>query len=172
MPIIARLQGCLFKFIQKQPQTPEVFIIGSQLTISSDLCRCNVRELKECSQKFRTNCKIHKEKTCVRVFFTNFIKKRNFGTCFSVNFAKFIELLFHSTPLFTLQSWRLLLLFIDLSLTYFSPLSSYRQATIGNLYSLSLFYFLTNFYYSCSYLSSLLFLLPKTKFVSSFAFVL
>ena len=51
--------------------------------------------------------------------------------------------------------WRLLLLVIDLSLNFLSPL-----------------YNLVIFYDSCSYLSSLLFLIPKTEFVSFFAFVL
>ena len=43
---------------------------------------------------------------------------------------------------------------------------------IGTLYSVCLFYNLAIFYDSCCYLCSLLFIIPKTKFVSSFACVL
>ena len=61
-------------------------------------------------------------------------------------------------------------LFIDLSRSHL-PFTSLQLAK-GTLYSACLFYNLAIFYDSCSYLSSLLFLIPKTEFVSSFAFVL
>ena len=91
---------------------------------------------------------------------------------FSSEFCEISKNIFftsYRTPLLILkQPWRLsLLLLFYLSLTFLSPFCS--QLAIGTLYSVSLFYKLTNFYDSCSYLSSLLFLLPKTEFVSSFA---
>ena len=57
-------------------------------------------------------------------------------------------------------------LFIDLSRSHL-PFTSLQLAK-GTLYSACLFYNLAIFYDSCSYLSSLLFLIPKTEFVSSF----
>ena len=93
--MMPRLPGCLFKFIQKQPPQPVVFIlqVGSQLT---SLSLTGARKLERCSQKFLTK---FTRKTPVRVSFSNFIKrdfgrdffKRDFGTCFSVNFAKFLR---------------------------------------------------------------------------------
>ena len=100
------------------------------------------------------------------------VKKRLFHL-FSSEFYEISKNIFftsYRTPLLILQSWRLpLLLLFYLSLTFLSPLCS--QLAIGTLNSVSLFYNLTNFYDSCSYLPSLLFLLPKTEFVSSFALV-
>ena len=94
-----RLPGCLFKFIQKQPPDIRgVHSIGRQLAIQfiSDWCKKTEKVFLEISHK------IHKENTCVRVSFSNFIKrdfgrdffKRDFGTCFSVNFAKFLRIPF------------------------------------------------------------------------------
>ena len=103
----------------------------------------------------------HKENTCVRVSFSNFIKrdfgrdffKRDFGTCFPVNFAKFLR-----TPFSQLLACSLgdccffLLIFISPSF----HLIVASQLQVPYIYSVSLFYNLTNFYDTCSYLSSLL----------------
>ena len=115
--------------------------------------------------------KIHKENTCVTVSFSNFIKKRDFGTGFPVNFAKFLRTPFshNRTPLSYLA------VLATAASFYWSfsnlPFTS-LQLAIGTLYSVNLFYNVTNFCDSCSYLPSLLFLLLKTEFVSGFAFVL
>ena len=111
--------------------------------------------------------KIHKENACVRVSFSNFIKRdfgRDFGTCFPVTFAKFLR-----TPFSQLLACSLgdccffLSIFISPSFHLFVASS----LSVPYIYSVSLFYNLTNFYVSCSFLSSLLFILPKTEFVSS-----
>ena len=91
-----------------------------------------------------------------------------------MNFAKFLR-----TPFSRTEPEHLLPTDLEILTTaasfYWSfshlPFTSLRLA-IGTLYSVSLFYSLTKFNDSCSYLSSLLFLLPKNEFVSSFAFVL
>ena len=119
--------------------------------------------LKMCLQKFLT--KFRRKTPVLESLFKNLLKKETLVQLFSCEFCEISKNTFFTEHL--LQSWRLLLLFIDLSLTFLSPLCS--QLAIGTLYSVSLFYNLTNFYDSCSYLSSLLFLLPKTEFVSSFA---
>ena len=94
--MMPRLPGCLFKFIQKQPpDTRGVHSIGRQLAIQfiSDWCNKTEKVFLEISHK------IHKENTCFIVSFSIFIKrdfgrdffKINFGTRFSVNFAKFVR---------------------------------------------------------------------------------
>ena len=94
--MMPRLPGCLFKFIQKQPpDTRGVHSIGRQLAIQfiSDWCKKTEKVFLEISHK------IHKENTCVIVSFSIFIKrdfgrdffKIDFGTRFSVNFAKFVR---------------------------------------------------------------------------------
>ena len=94
--MMPRLPGCLFKFIQKQPpDTRGVHSIGRQLAIQfiSDWCKKTEKVFLEISHK------IHKENTCVRISFSNFIKRHfcrdffkiDFGTCFPVNFAKFLR---------------------------------------------------------------------------------
>ena len=115
----------------------------------------------------------HKENTCARVSFSNFINeifgreffKRDFGTCFPVNFAKFLRTPFSQLLACSLgDCYFFLLIFISPSF----HLIVASQLQVPYIYSVSLFYNLTNFYDSCSYLSSLLFL-PRTEFVSSFA---
>ena len=172
-----RLTGCLFKFIQKQPPFYRYVgvhhFIGRQFAIQfiSDWCK---KTEKVFFQKFLTK---FTRKTPVHTSFSNFIKrdfgrdffKIDFGTCFPVNFAKFLR-----TPFSQLLACSLgdccffLLIFISPSFHLFVA----SQLQVPYIYSVSLFYNLTNFYDSCSYLSSLLFLLPKTEFVSSFAFAL
>ena len=174
--MMPRLTGCLFKFIQKQPtDTRGVYSIGRQVAIQFISDRCKKTEnrkgfLRNFSQNSQGN-------TCVIASFSNFIKRNfcrdffkiDFGTCFPVNFAKFL-----GTPFSQLLACRLgdccffLLIFISPWFHLFVA----SQLQVPYIYSVSLFYNLTNFYDSCSYLSSLLFLLPKTEFVSSFAFVL
>ena len=94
--MMPRLTDCLFKFIQKQPpHTRGVHSIGRQLAIQFifDWCKKTEKVFLEISHK------IHKENTCVRVSFSNLIKrdfsrdffKIDFGTCFPVNFAKFLR---------------------------------------------------------------------------------
>ena len=107
--------------------------------------------------------KIHKENTCVRVSFLKYIKKETLAQLFSCEFCKISKNTFfteHHLP------WRLLFLFIDLSLTltFLSSLCASCRYFILSVSVLQLSYF----YNSCSYLSSLLFLIPKTEFVSSF----
>ena len=108
--------------------------------------------------------KIHKENTCVRVSFLKYIKKETLAQLFSCEFCKISKNTFFTEHL--LQSWRLLLLFIDLSHSHLPSTSLYLVT--GNLYSVCLFYNLAIFYDSCSYLSSFLFLITKIEFVSSF----
>ena len=151
-----RLPGCLFKFIQKKPL--EVFIL-----------LVYVRKLKRCSQKFLT--KFSRKTPVLESLFKNLLKKRLWRSCFPVNFASF----FSQNNFCNLgDCQQMLLLFIDLSLslslTFLNQVARYSQVAI--LYLLCLFYNLAIFYDSCSYLSGLLFLIPKTEFVSSFAFVL
>ena len=121
--MIPRLPGCLFKFIQKQPpDTRGVHSIGSYL-VYLDWCKKTEKVFLEISHK------IHKENTCVRVSFSNFIKrdfgrdfsKIDFSTYFPVNFAKFIR-----TPFSQLLACSLgdCCFFIDLYLTFVSPLCS------------------------------------------------
>ena len=117
--------------------------------------------------------KIHKENTCVRVSFSNLIKrdfsrdffKIDFGTCFPVNFAKFLRTPFSQNTSCSLGDCCFFLL-IFLSPSFHLFVASYRYLI------LSVSVLQAIFYDSCSYLSSLLFLIPKTEFVSSFAFVL
>ena len=94
--MMPRLPGVYLNLSRSSHQTPEVFIlqVGSQLSIQfiSDWCKKTEKVFLEISHK------IHKENTCVRVSFSNFIKrdfgrdffKRDFSTCFPVNFAKFL----------------------------------------------------------------------------------
>ena len=150
-----RLPGCLFNFIKNQP--PEVFIL---LMVYVQLYKKTEKLFLEISHK------IHKENTCVlESLFKNLFKKRLWRSCFLVNFADFFS---ENTSCNLGDCQQMLLLFIDLSLTFLSELA----CQVAILYSLCQFYNLAIFYDSCSYLSSLLFLIPKTEFVSHFAFML
>ena len=98
--------------------------------------------------------KIHKENTCVIASFSNFIKrdfgrdffKIDFGTCFPVNFAKFLRTPFSQNTSSIFLSCSLgdccFFLLIFLSPSFHLFVATY---TIGTLYSVSLFYNLTNF---------------------------
>ena len=164
-----RLPGCLFKFIQKQPpDTTGVHSTQSQLaTTISDWCVKKTEKVQKCLTKFRRKTPIVLEssfqillkKRLWHLFFCEFceICKNNFLTepehLFSCNLGDccfFLILLIFLWPSF--------LLFV----------ASYRYLILCE----SALQLKTNFYDSCSYLSSLLFLLPKTEFVFSFAFVL
>ena len=101
------------------------------------------------------------QNTCVTVSFLKFIKKETLAQLFSMNFAKFLSI--RTLVSQNASCWQLMLLFIDFSRTFFSPL----QLVIGTLHSVCLFYNLAIFH--DSYLSSVLFLIPKIEFVSSFA---
>ena len=156
--MMSRLPGCLFKFIQKQP--PGVFILLLYLRKKTEMERVVLRNFSQNSQR---------KHLCVRVSFLKSIKKETFAQLFSSEFRDFF---FHRTILAIMATASnkccfFLLLFFSTSL---SQLARYSQVAI--LYSLCLFCNLAIFYDSCSYLSSVLFLIPKTEFVSSFAFVL
>ena len=102
--------------------------------------------------------KIHKENTCVRVSFSNFIKKETLALV--IDFPpKFLRTAFSENT-----SSIFLAVFATAAATLSDLPFSSLQLGIGTLYSVSLLYNFT--------ISSLLFLLPKTEFVSSFAFVL
>ena len=102
--------------------------------------------------------KIHKENTCVRVSFSNFIKKETLALV--IDFPpKFLRTAFSENT-----SSIFLAVFATAAATLSHLPFSSLQLGIGTLYSVSLLYNFT--------ISSLLFLLPKTEFVSSFAFVL
>ena len=104
--------------------------------------------------------------------FKNLLKKRLWHSCFPVNFAKFLRTPFSQNTSCSLGDCCFFLL-IFLSLTFLSPLCTVQLCSqLAILYSLCLFQNLAIFYDCCSYLSSLSCLIPKTEFVSSFAFVL
>ena len=99
------LPGCLFKFIQKQP--PQVFILLLYVQKTEKL-------FLEISHK------IHKENTwavCQSLFLNIFLKR-------DLNFANFFS---HKTSCNLGDCQQMLLLFIDLSLTFLSQLPSQRQ---------------------------------------------
>ena len=64
--------------------------------------------------------KIHKENTCVSqsLFFFKFIKKETLALLFSCHFCEIPKNTFFTEHLLQSWAWRLLLLFIDLSLTF------------------------------------------------------
>ena len=107
--MMPRLPGCLFKFIQKQP--PEAFVLLA-------------RKLKRCSQKFLTK---FTSKTPVLVSFLKSIKKETLAQLFSCEFCEISKNIFFTEHL--LQSQRLLLLFISLSLTFLSSLCNSQLAS-------------------------------------------
>ena len=162
-----RLKGCLFKFIQKQPpDTRGVHSVDRQLAIQfiSDWCKKTEKVFLEISHKFT-----RKTPVLQPLFHGGDFFKIGFSTCFPVSFAKFLGTPFSQLLAFSLgDCCFFLLIFISPSFHLFVA----SQLQVPYIYSVSLFYNLTNFYDSCSYLSSLLFLLPKTEFVSSFAFAL
>ena len=136
-----RLPGCLFKFIQKQPPDIRgVHSIGRQLAIQfiSDWCKKTEKVFLEISHK------IHKENTCVRVSFSNLIKrdfsrdffKIDFGTCFPVNFAKFLRTPFSQLLACSLGDCCFFLL-IFISASFHLIVARYLiYLIIGNLYIL------------------------------------
>ena len=89
--MLPRLAGCLFKFIQKQP--PDTRASSLARYLMSDWCKKTEKVFLEISPK------IHKENTCARVSFSNFIKKETLAPV-SCEFCKiskntfFIEHLF------------------------------------------------------------------------------
>ena len=143
-----RLPGCLFEFIHMQPPVQ---------------ARATTRGVsKRRSWKFLT--KFTRKTPVLNSFLKNLLKKENLAQLFSCEFYKISKNTFFTEHL--LQSWRLLLLFIDLSLTL-TFLSSVCASCRYFILSVSVLQ-LSYFYNSCSYLSSLLFVIPKTEFVSSF----
>ena len=129
--MMPRLTGCLFKFIQKQPpDTRGVHSIGRQLATQfiSDWCK-KTENYKRCSQKFLT--KFTRKTPVLESLFQILLKKRLWHL-FSCEFCEISKNTFFTAS--GLQSWRLLLLFIDLYLTFLSPHCS--QLAIGTLYIL------------------------------------
>ena len=108
-----RLPGCLFKLIQKQP--PEKFY-------------CEIPH------------KIHMKNTYVRVSFLKFTKKETSAQLFSLEFCEISMNIFFTEHLF--QSWRLLLLFIDLSSPFFHLFVASYRYLILSVSVLQLSYFL------------------------------
>ena len=94
---------------------------------SHQRCSTGVRKLKRCSQKFLT--KFTRKTPVLESLFQILLKKRLWHL-FSCEFCEISKNTFfteHPFHLLILQSWRLLLLFIDLSLTFLSPLCSQLQ---------------------------------------------
>ena len=108
--------------------------------------------------------KIHKENTCARVSFLKFTKKKTLEQLFSCELCEISKNTFFTEPGGTPLILR----------SFLSPpsfhlfIASYSYL----LLSVSVLQLIAIFYDSCSYLSGLLFLIPKTEFVFSFAFVL
>ena len=118
--MMPRLPGCLFNFIKNQP--PEVFIL---LMVYVQLYKKTEKLFLEISHK------IHKENTCVlESLFKNLFKKRLWRSCFLVNFADFFS---ENTSCNLGDCQQMLLLFIDLSLTFLSELGSYPILTVSVL---------------------------------------
>ena len=108
--------------------------------------------------------KIHKGNTCARVSFLKFIKKNTLEQLFSCELCEISKNTFFTEP-----GGKPLILQSFLSPPSFHLfIASYSYL----LLSVSVLQLIAIFYDSCSYLSGLLFLIPKTEFVSSFAFVL
>ena len=112
--------------------------------------------------------KIHKENTCVSqsLFFLNLLKKRLWHCCFPVIFAKFLRTPFSQNTSCSLglgDYCFFLLIFLSPSFNHF--VASYTQYVC---FTTQLFFMIA----LASYLSSLLFFIPTTELVSSFAFAL